>query len=251
MINQISLPVFFAFSLIAFTEPSRAAAPKPLACTPVASLDNEEDDCDSNGKYVDAGMACLKALQDRIKAETGTARRQLRSSQNQNIGGGRNSQENTLAGATDGYQISQATLQGLIAAAKIAKANVDSYLGNIYYPEEFDAPREVIGDPEEYLNSEQCYAEPRDLLNDMLDKIDQHIADLEKAKAASAGLESGSTQNDAGLGTQTAPRTRAGTTRGQGATRTRQAPQGQAGARGSDISGTERLQKKPVAPAKP
>lgn len=183
-------------SLLAFLACAEAGA----SCLSLQSLDDENDNCLSNGKYVDAGISCFVGFEQRIKAETKKISGLLGESNALHVLGEKNSQSSGLSGSVSDYKIAGRTLDALIAAGRAARSSIDGYRRNIYGPEDFDAPPEVIGSPFEYLNSSPCYAEPRDMLKDMLDRTDAYIADLKRAKKEALTLRDASHDRDTKLG---------------------------------------------------
>lgn len=170
-----------------------------LACPSLSSLDSEEDNCTDNGKYVDAGIGCFLEFEGMVKKDAGEAFVKMSQSNKKHVGGKANSQASGMAGATADLKISEATLDMLIAAGKIAQKSLDGYSRNIYFPEEWDAPEELIGNGLDYLNSSACYAEPRDMLQDMKDRTDRYVKDLEKAKKAVVAMKGVTDSRDQNL----------------------------------------------------
>jgi hypothetical protein len=187
------------------------------ACFTAASLDNENDNCLSNGKYVDAGITCFTGFEAAVKKQSVVTSKLLGASNQAHVGGDANAQKSGMAGSQADYQIANATLDALIAAGKAARASLVSYSKDVYYPEDWDAPSEVIGDPVAYLNNSPCYAEPRDMLQDMVSRTDGYLNDLENAKKAATAMRDLSRDRDQHLdqlpGSQRAP---ASAAKGQG-----------------------------------
>jgi hypothetical protein len=198
-----------AMLLLAFSGAARAG------CIPLGKLDNEEDDCLNNGKYVESAISCFVDFESLVKAKAGVAAGQLEQSNAAHLANGKNSQANGEAGGASDYKIAVATLDGLIAAGKAARSSIDSYSKNIYFPEDFDAPPEVIGDPMGYLDSSPCYAEPRDMLQDMLQRADLYIADLERSRQAALAMLGTTSSRDTQLGAAADTRAPASAARGR------------------------------------
>ncbi len=157
-----------------------SAIAAPFDCVPLQKIEQASGTCADNGKYADVGMHCLDKLEDFIKTQNAKAQFLLvQADKNTNA-----AQTGTFAGANASYKIAADAFTEALTAAKRAQWYVTSYISNIYFPEDFDAPREVIGDPVEFLNKSQCYAEPRDILKLILGDISKHISNLEAAKTA-------------------------------------------------------------------
>jgi hypothetical protein len=132
-----SSKIFLFASLL--MAPAAFAAPK-FTCVSAEELDQRTQECSDNHHYAKAGEDCLKKLEGLVKS-------------------GRQSKEEILA------------------AAKSAKKHVSAYRDDIYYPEDWDAPEELIGDPMDFFDSEKCYAEARDSLKKTEEAIDRYIAE--------------------------------------------------------------------------
>ncbi len=206
-----------------------------LACPSLARLDDENDSCEDNGKYVDAGAACFLDFEGMVKKDAGEAFVKMSQSNKKHVGGAKNSQASGMAGATADLKISEATLDLLIAAGKIAMKNLDGYSRNIYFPEEWDAPEELIGKGIDYLNSSPCYAEPRDILKDMNERTAKYVRDLEAAKKAVVAMKNITTTRDQNLDSAHVVRKPAATN-GKGETRV---PAKKASGKNSSITGVE------------
>lgn len=158
-----------------------------LTVTCVTPESIEEDgamDCQDNGKFGEAAIACMKDLERAIAERTKSAQLQLAASNAAHSAMG-NAQNNNFAGSEADYAISQASLSDLIAASKHIRKRVDSYLDHVYYPTDWDAPEELIGDPVEYIEGEPCYAENAEGIKGIVKRIDGYIEQFEQAKVAS------------------------------------------------------------------
>lgn len=187
----------FIFLLASLITISPAQAAKPLfSCVTADSIDDGQGDCEVNQKFSTAGLECLQTLEAAIQARSKVANAQMNASNIANTVTKGNAQNHTFQGGGANYDISQQALAELINAAKVARATVSGQMDHLYYPEDFDAPQEVIGDPMEFLTNTSCYGENEKILKDAVKRIDQHIADLQKAKVASAQRENINIQND-------------------------------------------------------
>lgn len=226
--NNIYLILFFALSA-----PSHAAI--QASCTSVSSLDEATTGCEDNAQFTQAGRKCLQSLEDLIAAQTKVAATQLAAA-NAKVNATNNAQNVGLQGARADYAISQQTLANLIASAKEARRNVDGYLNHIYYPEDFDAPAEVIGDPVKFLDANDCYSDNERALKSALDQIDKHIRDLERTKSVAMQHGNVSGARESGL-QQSLNKSVSNKKSGQGSAT---AVQGQDTGHGSDVTGVEK-----------
>jgi len=188
-----------------------------LACPSLASLEDENGNCSTNGTYVDAGISCFTDFEKQVKRESGEAFAEMKASNKKFVMGDKNSQASGLAGANADFKLSEAKLNLLIAAGKVALKNIESYSRNIYFPEEWDAPEELIGNGLDYLNASACYAEPRDILNDMSERAAQYIQDLENAKAGVVSMRGTTTRREEKIDNISPTRKLSSSTSAQGA----------------------------------
>lgn len=236
----------FLFVLAIVTSPffiQNAVAAPAFACATAESVDNNgEGNCEENNeKFAKAGQDCLKTLEAAIQARASVANVQMAASNLAKTVTSGNGQTNNFSGANADYGISQQALADLIEAAKKARRAVEGQLSHIYYPEDFDAPEEVIGDPMDFLNEVSCYSDNEKSLKKTIKTIDQHIADLEKAKLASAQRGNISNTRDQSLQNSVSkgPALKGGSAQGSGAIKA-----GTTGNRESDVSGVEESKKK-------
>lgn len=217
-----------------------APAAVSIICHSVKDLSERTEDCEDNKYFAKAGADCMRAFDRAVKEQSDVVAKLLQASNQEQIDQAGNAQHHTFGGSASDYKIAVNNLNMLIVAAKIARATVDGYLNSIYYPEDFDAPPEVIGDPMEYLDNSACYAENEKSLKGILRDMDKKIVDLEKAKAAAAAMgktssgrqsQTDSLTNDANVGAKEQGKAQA-------------APKGKAGSAKSTITGVEENKKK-------
>lgn len=165
--------------------PASAGAAVKISCPSLQSLEENASECGDNNYFQQAGRQCLKAFEKAIQQRSVLAQAQLAASNLALVDKAGNSQNHNFGGSEADYDISQEALAELIDAGKKARNSVDDYLKHIYFPEDFDAPEEIIGDPMEFLDNNACYAEVESDLKSVLKKIDQHLAELAKTKEAS------------------------------------------------------------------
>lgn len=196
-----SMLALFSWSFWFSCEALAAPAVK-VECPSLENLMEEAEECSDNGRFGEAGISCVKALEDAIRQQAELARASMKASNEKHTGEqAGNAQTHNFAGSGANYQISRTTLEELIAAAKGTRASVNSYLNGIYYPEDFDAPEEVIGDPIEFLDNNACYNDNRIGLENLVKQVDKKIAELEAALSESQKRETGSNQREIGQGT--------------------------------------------------
>lgn len=171
-----------------FQSPFAAEAAKapPLECLDAEQLNSKVQGCEGNSLYGEAALSCMQKFRALVKDRTKGAAAQMKANAKDLAKEGAGQSQN-FAGAEADYAVSQATLGELIEAGKLVSKQMDSYLDNIVFPEDFDAPEELIGDPVAFLDNSGCYSENRDGIENLLDDLDDEIANLEKAKSLSVG----------------------------------------------------------------
>jgi len=165
---------------------TEARAGASFAC---AALDSIKEvtafECDDNHFYGQAGLDCLHSLESAIQSRAALAAKQMAASNAEHVDQAGNAQTHNFQGSNGDYSLSDEALAELIANAKAARENVDQYLNNVYYPEDWDAPEELIGDTNDFLDDNECYADNRDGLRQVKKKIEGYIDQLQAAKTAS------------------------------------------------------------------
>jgi hypothetical protein len=185
------------------------------ACPSGTSLEeNGTEECDDNVKFAQAGQTCLKALESDIRTETTNVSQQLAAANADHTSDSANSQTSDFNGSVADYALSQETLSKLLKEAQFTRDSVDNYLHRIFYPEDFDAEEEEIGDPLEFLDKNPCYVDNETLLKSTLASVDKDIANLKKAKASSGGLKDNSSTSSGFQDSMTSPNV--SNTQGQG-----------------------------------
>ncbi len=144
----------------------------PLNCRKVAELNEAVQSCEGNRKYVEAGRTCVQAFQGYLRAEKEAALRSMAALQ---AGG---------SVASDKHGEAVLTLSKVIETGEQASTSVKAYLSNIVYPEDWDAPPEVIGNPADFFRSHKCYSESRDGLEALAEEVDSSVKLLVEALSA-------------------------------------------------------------------
>lgn len=226
--------IYMMLTCLAFSfSPARAAV---FACPGLAGLKEEAKSCKDNASFGQAGLDCLKNLEKAIQARAAAAQKEMAASNALKVDKAGNAQTHNFQGATADYSISQDALSELIANAKVAHVSVHGYLNNIIYPEDFDAPEDIIGDMIEFLDANPCYNDNRLGLEGVKKKIESHIKELEVAKLASLGRGTTSGNRNSNQGSIIATKNQGGNT-GNGSVMP--VPQGTSRNPASSITGVE------------
>ena len=192
-------------------------------------------DCFDNEYISEAAIECVEGFEASVKAATAG----MSAAQAKAGAASKDSQAARQQNANVDYRLSAATLTSLLASARAARAETEVYFKSVLEPEDADEPQITGSDIDAFLNEEACYKDNRDVIQSVLDTFDEHIANLEKAKASSQDLGSGAAanrdeMNNMAPGQGVQPSTAAQSGAGF---------KGQDERRDSDITGTERLKK--------
>lgn len=143
--------------------PATQAAPA-LDCPSLESLEALAEDCGGNLHFARAAQKCSRSL------ETALLKTQLDITAGLQVPGDAPAKafENALSNA--------------LALAERAREQVAGYRASIYFPEDFDAPEEVIGNAFEFLDANACYAENERYLDGLSSQISAQASLLQKAK---------------------------------------------------------------------
>lgn len=239
------ISAFISALLLLFTAESAFAS----YCASPAAFRPKVQDCDDNEYVAEAAVLCLDKLEAAVKGAT----KDLRTAADKLAV--TNNQQTSQTDSSGYYGLSQDKLNALLAAGQAARAEVLAYQNEVKWPEDWDN-EEITGtsdhDFEEFLASEPCHHDAKTLIDRIVQEIDKHLADL-GAVAVATGLKKGTTGDNAKDTSSLRGATSKGAA-GQGAGRASNVRvQGQGSLGGSDISGSENLNKpatKPTTPAK-
>lgn len=184
------LATLLLISAPAFADEQKFPQPKASqACPAIASLQEESaQECSDNGKMGQAGINCYQAFQKQVKTNSAAAQLSMYAANAASAQKQGNGQAEKFANSVGDFNASTAALDGLIAAGEQAHSNVDSYLHGIYYPEDYNMEEGVFekmyGSADEFLDGEPCFAENEKGLKDLIQRIDNDVAQLRKTRAA-------------------------------------------------------------------
>lgn len=155
-------------------------------CPPFAKTNIRADHCEDNYLLGTSADNCLSAYMNDLKAGKAKVQKILDANAAQ-----AKSEQNAIYKAS-GVNFDQANkeLAQLILSGTAAKLSVDSYLNNIFMPEDYDNPEVTGMSTAAYLAKEPCYATPHKVMSEdsqmlafMLDDLKATQADIqEKSK---------------------------------------------------------------------
>lgn len=160
------MKVFFV--LLAFTIQARAA------CPTFSDLKMNVEICEDNfilGKKADS---CLDQITKEISGIKPIVEKAMEKS----------AQNNSMQEASSVYSKALTELNRLILLGEASKAAVDSYMAQIYMPEDSDKPSLIGMSTEQYLKKEPCYATPHKVMKEDSDMLQILVLDLKQKKAA-------------------------------------------------------------------
>jgi hypothetical protein len=224
-------------ALLAFV-PNVKSAPidKLPLCHAPEELEAKVSSCDDNAIYSEAAVLCLEKIDKNIEKAKSVAALSLKKNTNST----RSAQDGTLAGGKSGYEISVATLEGLLLMAQKSKKEIEEYKNQTVFPEHFGEPAFMKAGKDQFLAMNDCYSENQKLIRNVVKQVNKRIRELESALVESRKLEGISGNHQTGLvGEQKgAPKTKLDK---ESESSTPKGPS----YRKSDITGTEKLKPSP------
>lgn len=179
-----NLIVTLAFALLGTS--SQAA----VLCPPFSSFQKPVKRCEDNFVLGHQALTCVEKYYSHVEKGKAKIDAQLK----QQVEKMKKMQSDSYDRADAGYQKTQAELKQLIADGDLAKLAVDSYLPELFMPEDYDQPQHTGMTTEFYLSTEPCYATPKSAITDAQEMIAQIIADL-KAVDLTAGVKKDGSQD--------------------------------------------------------
>ena len=158
-----------------------ATAKNIYVCPPATTVTANLEECADNGPVASAGINCTRGLGVYLKnrkQQLAADMAALTASLSKN-----NSQSNGTNTAKLSYQTTNQALAEMLQTTVASKVVLTSYLDSIYFPEPEDT-----SDVEEFLSSEKCYTEPRDILNAAIKETDKVTADLTATQVQTIAL---------------------------------------------------------------
>lgn len=229
-ISALSLALHF------FSAPLAEAA----NCHAPAAVDAKVKSCEDNAYFSEAAVMCVERFEKEVQRVTGRMSKAL----DKGVQAMNSAQKANLATTGDSYGVSESTLKALIKKGQASRLEVAAYVPMLSYPEDAEE-----GNPASapLLKESECYQRNRDVLA-LVDKdFAQKLAELDRTLAAAKGLHGRTDQHETGLGAGKAEtREKVSGAKGQGAGKARYRGHGPQRTGGSDISGSEKLNKKPT-----
>jgi hypothetical protein len=223
------------WGLLAFASPSIGLA---AHCHGVAELRSRVKSCYDNAFYAEAAVLCVEKFQKEVDKATGRMSKAL----TEGVKKMESAQQQNFVTTGDSYQLSEDTLKRLIKQGEASKAEVAAYSEEIVFPEDLGE-----GEGADELKGSRCYQRNQDVLRLVQRDFTQKIADLKRTRGAAKALHKSTGTSEAGLGASKENLRKAVSgAKGLGAGRDRYSGHGPQRTGGSDISGSEKLNKKPV-----
>lgn len=216
--------------MIASCLPGLAFAAAP--CAGFASLDLKMGRCEDNAELGEAALACVRSYRDKVKA----AQAEVLNKFQAEIEKMKREQGDSFDRTQAGYENARKTLRALIEEGRRNRLAVEDLYYNLYFPPDADEPGITGKSHDEYLASEECFATPRNVLNQSKAMIDHMRTQLEQLEQLALGKQKHSGTRSANVQALEPPK-KAARTVGQGSGK---APAGRHPAQSSDISGTQK-----------
>jgi hypothetical protein len=221
--------------------PLSAFAEDPL-CEPLKKISAKVNYCDENRFYVPHARKCFKEFKAALDAENAKIKPLLDQQVKETKEKGQDANFHSTEAA---LQTALATLGKLLIHGKRVYNEIDAYSFDLVlpiyepYPEDYDLdPDSKEG--QEVFREKECYGEPMEDLDKMKADLKKIITELELAKTVSTALSGKTVSQEERVDSAAKPAAKPDA-RGAGApgkVPVREAP------KGSDISGTEKLEDK-------
>jgi hypothetical protein len=220
--------------LVAYS--TSAEAKQVLAfCTPLIEIDNAVEDCTKNHLYSEQAIDCLNDMEKAIQTAVAQLNKDLDTAK-------KNSAQNkTLSSSTGNYFLSEKKLNLLLSRAIASSNEIKAYKENVVLPEDHDS--ELLKseeDFENFINGVSCFSDNHQVLEYVLEDFDEIIKDLTMARDASLLKKTDSNSREADMDGGTVIKNAGSNSKITVPTPTKRGDP----IRESDISGTEKLQKK-------
>lgn len=214
-------------------------------CVSGARIFAQTQHCEENGAYVKQAETCRTQLEKEVARVSERLKLSLLSTT------GAAAQSAQLGQSVQDYAATVAQLDRLILLSGAAIKDVNGYLDVVVLPEDIENPEITGGNPQRFADSVPCYSDTVKGINAEIAKLTKIQNELKASRKQSADHAATSSASQGGLtGTvNEAASAPVPATKGQGAGASVKRGSSSQGA--SDISGTERLQKKPPAPKAP
>lgn len=173
------------------------AAPAPSAaafsCPMFDALHGDFQNCDDNAYLSQAALDCTQSYYNHVQAAQADVLKKFQ----EQVAAQKSLQNDAYDRTQDGYRNARAQLEGLINDGKSARAAVDDLYVNFYFPEDYDEPETTHMAPREYLDANECYAAPEQVVLKCQKMIDKIMADLRATEEAAFGKQNTSTTRSA------------------------------------------------------
>lgn len=146
-----------------------------LAFCPVfGSMDREISRCEDNFLLGNQAVACLEQYTQRVKDGQAKIRRTLEAE----LAKLQSQQNASFDTAYANYQDAQHELERLASEGIQTQLAVDGYMGELFFPEDWDNPSITGQSVSEYLNSSPCFASPKRAIATSSQLIAKMVSDL-------------------------------------------------------------------------
>lgn len=204
-------------------------------CEPVKNLNKNMSTCTDNEAVIgDAAVACLDKFESDVNLATADLEKML-------LGAGVSAdnvknQEKMIEGMGKNYSDARLKIDLLILSGKRALQQIDEYMENLEYPEDFETSGQLGFTADQFLASIPCFHDNQELLFDVGDDMEEKLSELSTTREALIQLEkrTKTAQKGVNSGATTAP-----VAKGQGESAPK-APAPKAKDGESDITGTDK-----------
>jgi hypothetical protein len=154
-------------------------------CHPFSDFGKPISRCEDNLALSESAMNCVDDLERHIEAGKVKIQKLL-AAQVEKM---KKQQSDSFDRSSVSYQEVQKVLNRLIADSEQAKADVDSYISELFLPEDYDQPKITGMSTKDYLASEPCYATPETIITGSSELISTMLGDLKATNLAALEKE--------------------------------------------------------------
>jgi len=228
-LSALAFSVFFALSSLL-----SSTAEATNLCHPFSAFKKKLGRCEDNYIVADEALNCLGYYYKHVEA----GKLRVKKVFDEQIKKMKDKQSDSFDRTDEGYERARKEIQNLIADGVLARAVVDSYYAEMYFPEDYNMPSVTGMSTEKYLASEECFANPKLVLTKTQVMIDTIVNDLKAIDLSSSKKEAKSQTRSKNV--QVLTPSSVSNTKAQGAAVSPKVPAGTSPKSASDISGAKK-----------
>lgn len=174
-------------------------------CPSFRDLKHPITTCEDNFELSNAALDCLDLFTSHVKAGQARVRLQLQAE----LANLKTDQNGNFVGAEASYRKAQIEMQRLANDGILAKQALETYMAEMFFPDDWDQPKVTGMESAAYLASTACFASPRRALMSSQKLVSNMVTDLIKTNFAAGqkqGVASSHSQKSQNLQGQPQPK---------------------------------------------